>query len=428
MLRQLFALLLAASFSFAPQIAPAQDRPAFTQQELDQMLAPIALYPDALLSQIMMASTYPLEVVEAARWSAANPNLNGEQAVGAVERNDWDPSVKSMVAFPQILAMMGARLDWTQRLGDAFLGQEPQVMDAVQGLRQKAYAAGNLRSNDQYRVDSQGQYISVEEANPAMAYVPYYDPSLVYGQWWWPEYPPVYWAPWPGYRARPGFGAGLLWGLGIRLGADFFFGAFDWHQRRVNVVNVNNFYRPRDANLTNRGSNAWQHDPNHRRSVPYREASVRASFGRASAAPASAAPEARRDFRGHLPAAAGQRASAAPAPVARANTDSASTRANVPASRGSNIRGAPSRPIVPVPASVPAVASRPATEQRPHVLEGVGRGVDERNSSARGRTSIQATAPAISAPVSRRPPERVAAPRPAERAAPRPAEKARDSK
>ena len=203
------AAVLAVSMAYAPvaytpvayaqNYASAQDQRAFTQQELDQMLAPIALYPDPLLSQILMASTYPLEVVEASRWSRAHPNLQGDQAVRAAEREDWDPSVKSLVAFPQIITMMDQKLEWTERLGDAFLAQQPEVMGTVQRLRQKAYAAGNLRSNDQLRVVPQGQIIVVEPANPRVVYVPYYDPMIVYGPWWWPAYRPVYWAPWPGY-------------------------------------------------------------------------------------------------------------------------------------------------------------------------------------------------------------------------------------
>src|SRR6185369_13968960 len=118
-------------------------------EQLDQMLAPIALYPDSLLSQILMASTYPLEIVEATRWSKANPNLNGDDAVKAAEQNGWDPSVTSLVAFPQILTMMDERLSWTERLGDGFLAQQAQMMDTVQALRQKAYAAGNLKSTEQ---------------------------------------------------------------------------------------------------------------------------------------------------------------------------------------------------------------------------------------------------------------------------------------
>src|SRR5437667_4240876 len=159
---QVLVLLLSVSVLFAQETvplapAPMPPKPVFTQQQLDQMLAPVALYPDSLLSQILMASTYPLEIVEAARWSKANPNLKGDQAVQAVAQNTWDPSVKSLVAFPQILMMMDDKLNWTERLGDAFLAQQQQVMDTVQNLRQKASAAGNLTSNDQIRVDQQGQ-------------------------------------------------------------------------------------------------------------------------------------------------------------------------------------------------------------------------------------------------------------------------------
>src|SRR2546422_8365750 len=248
-LKQLLVLLVSASVAFA-QTPPAQRSAAAAQPELDQMLAPIALYPDSLLSQIFMASTYPLEVVEAARWSKANPNLKGQQAVQAVAENTWDPSVKSLVAFPQILKMMDEKLNWMERLGDAFLAQQQEVMDTVQSLRQKASDAGNLTSNDQIRVDQQGPSIVVEPANPQVVYVPYYDPLVMYGPWWWPAYPPVYWAPWPGYFVGPGFGVGFVWGVGVTVGAGFFFGAFDWPHRHVTVVNVNNFYFRTDRKST----------------------------------------------------------------------------------------------------------------------------------------------------------------------------------
>ena len=133
---------------------------------LDQMLAPIALYPDSLLSHILMASTYPLEVVEAARWSKANPALEGEDAVQAVAEMPWDPSVKSLVAFPQILSTMDEKLAWMEQLGNAFLTQQPQVMETVQQLRQRAATAGNLESNDHLQVDRQGDSIVIEPANP----------------------------------------------------------------------------------------------------------------------------------------------------------------------------------------------------------------------------------------------------------------------
>src|SRR4051812_40175510 len=188
--------------------------PAFTQQELDQMLAPVALYPDSLLSQILMAATYPRDVADAADWSRRNADLNGDRAVQAVERAGWDPSVKSLVAFPQILDMMAAKMDWTQDLGDAFLDQQAQVMDTVQYLRRQAYAAGNLRSSDQVRIEVRDASFAIDFVNPTLVYVPYYDPLVVYGRWWWPSHQPVYWAPWRGYSVRPGY-AGYMWGTPI---------------------------------------------------------------------------------------------------------------------------------------------------------------------------------------------------------------------
>lgn len=280
--RQLLALLVSVSVAFAQTQPPAPRNAAATQQELDQMLAPIALYPDSLLSQIFMASTYPLEVVEAARWSRANPGLKGEAAVSAVGERDWDASVKSLAAFPQVLAMMDQQLEWTARLGDVFIAQEPQVMETVQNLRQKAYAAGNLRSTEQAYVVQQGEAFAIEPASPEVVYVPYYDPRVAYGSWWWPAYPPVYWAPWPGYYVYPGFA--FAWGVGVTVGAGFFFSACDWRARHVTVVNVTNVIvnRPGVGNRPPAKTVApvvWQHDPGHRRGVPYRIASVQQRFG-----------------------------------------------------------------------------------------------------------------------------------------------------
>jgi hypothetical protein len=378
---------------------PRQSRPAFTRQELDQMLAPIALYPDSLLSQILMASTYPLEVVEAARWSKAHPNQKGDQAVQAVADNTWDPSVKSLVAFPQILMMMDEKLNWMERLGDAFLAQQQQVMDTVQSLRQKASDAGNLKSNDQIRVDQQGQSIVVEPANPQVVYVPYYDPMVIYGPWWWPAYPPVYWAPWPGYFYGPGFSVGFAWGIGIGIGPGFFFGGFNWPYRHISVINVNNFYY-HTVNV-NRGA-VWVHDPVHRRSVPYRDVALRQQFGRMSASP-----DARREFRGHDPSsfigrsAFGNRQEARSGSPGRSNMPggsssdidrgsgnrsefhgSSSNRPNIPGSSRPDMRSIPSRPNVPSGVS-------PHVEQRPHAFEGLGQGAAERNFSARGHASSQ---------------------------------------
>jgi hypothetical protein len=217
-------LVRAVALMFAASVAFAQDRVPFRDEELDQMLAPIALYPDPLLSQVLMASTYPLEVVQASRWSRANPRLKGQEAVRAVESQDWDPSVKSLAAFPQVLTMMDQKLEWTERVGEAFLAQPEDVMDSVQKLRRQAEIAGNLRSNEQMRVAREGEYITIAPPAPQVVYVPYYDPRVVYGTWWYPAYPPVYWAPAPAYYVVPAHRPAFLWGSGIAISAGFFFG------------------------------------------------------------------------------------------------------------------------------------------------------------------------------------------------------------
>ena len=232
-------LLLAAliAFTAAAPLQPAQARAPYSQAELDQMLAPIALYPDALLSQILLAATHPLEVVEAARWARANPGLQGDDAVRAVQQEGWDPSVKSLVAFPQLLARMDEKLEWTKVLGDAFFVQEPVVMETIQELRRRARAAGHLLPDERLRVYEDAQAIIIEPAAPQGVYVPYYDPWIVYGPWWWSANPPVAWAPWPGYvvARRPGAPAGFWWGPGIGVSIGFMIGSVDWFHRRVRV-------------------------------------------------------------------------------------------------------------------------------------------------------------------------------------------------
>src|SRR5882762_10323122 len=333
--KQLLVLLVSASVAFA-QAPPAPRNAAAMQQELDQMLAPIALYSDSLLSQIFMASTYPLEVVEAARWSRANPGLTGEQAVGAVGERDWDASVKSLAAFPQVLAMMDQHLEWTARLGDVFIAQEPQVMETVQNLRQKAYEAGNLRSTEQVTVYEQGDAYAIEPARPEVVYVPYYDTRVAYGSWWSPAYPPVYWAPWPGYYVYPGFA--FAWGSGVIIRSGFFFGGCDWRARHVTVVNVTNVTnvtvnRQRVVNrpgLARTAPAVWQHDPVHRRGVPYHIASLQQRFG-----PATQASQ-RRDFHWQSPLPPATRNSS----LNRPEVHGAHPRANAP---GMEVRPNPRR-------------------------------------------------------------------------------------
>ena len=236
--RKLLIALLAVAAALP--LASGQARAAYSRAELDQMLAPIALYPDPLLSQILMAATSPGEVAEAARWSRAHPGVEGDAAVRMAQDYDWDPSVKSLVAFPQLLTRMEENPDWTRRLGDAFIVQEPAVMEAVQGLRRRAQEAGQLASDERLRVIEQPGTIVIEPANPQYIYVPYYDPMIAYGPWWWSAYPPFYWAPWPGYvRAyRPGF----WWGAPVGVSVGFFFGGVDWHRRYVRVARTDNYY------------------------------------------------------------------------------------------------------------------------------------------------------------------------------------------
>jgi len=258
--------------------------------------------------------------VEAARWSRANPGLKGEDAVNAVGERDWDASVKSLAAFPQVLAMMDQQLEWTARLGDVFIAQEPQVMETVQSLRQKAYAAGNLRSTEQAYVVQQGEALAIAPASPEIVYVPYYDPRVAYGPWWWPAYQPVYWAPWPGYYVYPGFA--FAWGVGITVGTGFFFSGCDWRARHVTVVNVTNVTNITNVTVNRPGTVirsapvrtgqpvAWQHDPGHRRGVPYHIDSLQQRFG--STTPAGQ----RREFRWPSPLAPATRNSSLNRPEA----------------------------------------------------------------------------------------------------------------
>jgi hypothetical protein len=303
--RKLLALSTAA-LALAPfhGLRAQESNKPFTTEQLDQMLAPIALYPDALLSQVLMAATYPLEVVEAARWSQANPNLKGDAAVAAVKDKSWDVSVKSLVAFPQTLQMMSNQLDWTQKLGDAMIGQQKDVATAVQRLRAKAQAAGNLKSTPQQTVTTQSSggatAIVIEPASPELLYVPYYNPTWAYGAWPYPAYPPPYYPPPPNYGAA--LMTGMMFGLGVAAGSAMFGG---WHWgyggggwgNSYTTVNVN-----RATSITNNfnadryRNGQWAHDPAHRDGVPYRTPAERQEFGQHR--PDSAAQ--REQFRGQL--------------------------------------------------------------------------------------------------------------------------------
>jgi hypothetical protein len=270
-MKALNAMLLAIFLSLS--VNSHADEPWFSQAELDQMLAPVALYPDTVLSHVLIAATYPLEVIQAARWSRANPGLSGEEAVAAVENMDWDPSVMALVAFPELLNRLDEDLEWTHRLGDAFMVQEEQVVDTIQALRARAYAQGNLKTNEHVRVVRETQYIYIEPARTRVVYVPYYDPRVVYGHWWWTGYPPVYWSHPPRYRSSVSF----YWGPAYRVAPAFYFSSFHWSRRQVVVVHHHHHHHHnrhfRSGREVARYSNSrhWQHNPHHRRGVSYHQ-------------------------------------------------------------------------------------------------------------------------------------------------------------
>ena len=253
----------------AEPAAPA-DQPLLKPAELEALVAPIALYPDDLLSLVLMASTYPLEVVEAQRWFDANKKLTDQQRKAALEKFDWDQSVKSLVATPAVLTMMSTHLDWTRKLGDAVLAQEPDVMDAIQRLRAKARARDKLVTTKQQKVTVQNtgtrQYIAIEPVDPAVIYVPYYEPAVVYGDWPYVDYPPYFFPYW-GYYPDDVLAGGIWFGAGFALG--YWGGGYYWGGR-CNWANNNLYYR---------NGRRWQHRPEHRRGVAYSNASIQRQFG-----------------------------------------------------------------------------------------------------------------------------------------------------
>jgi len=260
--------------------------PAIKQEELDQLLAPIALYPDSLVAQILMASTYPLEIVQADRFAKQNKNLKGDALTKALEQQTWDPSVKSLVNFPQVLTMMSEKLDLTQKLGDAFLAQQKAVMDTIQSLRAKAQAAGNLKTTKEQTVIVEQKIIKIEAASPQVVYVPVYNPTVVYGVWAYPAYPPYYYYP-PGYVATT---AAVSFATGVAVGAawGYAWGSTNYNSGNVNVnVNQNttvnsNITRTNIQTMPASGQGQWQHSSTNRQGVPYSNPAVAQAYNQAS--------------------------------------------------------------------------------------------------------------------------------------------------
>jgi len=255
-----------------------------SQGELDALVAPIALYPDALLAQVLMASTYPLEVVQADRWAKANKSLKGDKLDEALAKQDWDASIKALVATPTVLAMLNDDLDWTEKLGDAVLAQQADVMDAIQRLRAKAEANGKLETTKEQTVtvtkdaDNQ-QTIVIEPASPETVYVPYYEPAVVYGAWDYPAYPPYYFPPAPGWVVGGAIASGIAWGAGIAIGNAIWDG-FDWRHGNIHVDIDKNVNINKHVNRNNVKTGNWEHNPQHRKGVSYNNKQVQNKFGR----------------------------------------------------------------------------------------------------------------------------------------------------
>ncbi|MGM1142115.1 DUF3300 domain-containing protein [Escherichia coli] len=321
----------------APPVTPAVVKSAFSTAQIDQWVAPVALYPDALLSQVLMASTYPTNVAQAVQWSHDNPLKQGDAAIQAVSDQPWDASVKSLVAFPQLMALMGENPQWVQNLGDAFLAQPQDVMDSVQRLRQLAQQTGSLKSSTEQKVitttkkavpvkqtvtapvipsntvltanpvitEPATTVISIEPANPDVVYIPNYNPTVVYGNWANTAYPPVYLPPPAGEPFVDSFVRGFGYSMGVAT-TYALFSSIDWddddhdHHHHDNDdyhhhdgghrdgngwqhngdninIDVNNFNRITGEHLTDKNM-AWRHNPNYRNGVPYHDQDMAKRF------------------------------------------------------------------------------------------------------------------------------------------------------
>lgn len=330
---------------------------------MDQLLAPVALYPDSLLAQVLTAATYPAEVVQAARFVARNPNLKGDALSRSISGKAWDASVTSLAQFPSVLAMMSDKLEWTQQLGDAFLDRPDVVMDTVQSLRAKAQSAGYLQSNAQQTVAMQEQYIVIEPARPQVVFVRYYNPLVVYGSWWWPTRPPWNWVPPPIYRP-PGWVVGpnleqaIFWGVAVGITRSIWFDARpSWRDRQVTIININ---RPGYS------SGVWQHNPVHRGGVAYRDVRTRDRFRLVDK---TAVVDRRESWRGRDPAV--KLPPARPRPVTRPGTrpETRPEMLSAPKPAVQPTRGPNSRPVTrpvtrPIARPAPSPTARPAPPSR----------------------------------------------------------------
>ena len=437
----------------SPAAASRPDRPQaeqdgrLTQAQLEQVLAPIALYPDSLLMQVLMAATYPLEIVQAQRWvrQGQNAQLRGDALAQALVAQPWDPSVKSLLPFADVLKMMNDQLEWTQQIGDALLAQQEDVLNTVQVLRGRAQSAGTLQSGPQQTVivsqtvpeakassasrvvQAPAQTIVIQPTQPDTVYVPVYNPTVAYGSWPYPANPPIYYPPPPAY----GLGSALLTGMAFAGGVALVGSLWGWASPGWGggSVNINaNRYNSINVNRNQISGNTWQHDSSHRGGVAYRGDDVRNRY-RSSGASGTAArdvSQSREQFRGRMDqvehgrsltdrGGPGERGG-------RADRGGPGDRAGLgerggPGERGGvadrgpagNVQrpGASDRPGAGT-AQRPAAAQRPATQQaasgRPQVqpqrpsqpnrsppaFQGSGQGGAERAAAQRGAASRQA--------------------------------------
>lgn len=359
-----------------PAGVPAQDTGApddptrFSKEELTQLLAPIALYPDSLTAQILMAATYPLEIVEAERWLRNNSALKGKELDNALQEMSWDPSVKALSHFPGILNAMSDKLDQTRKLGDAFLRQEDDVMNTIQELRRKARDAGNLKATDKQTVIVEEEYIRIEPVDPEVVYVPVYDPLYVYGPWWYPAFPPYYWY----YPTGVVSGAYIGFGPGIYLGYNLFSWVwFDWPVRRIHVDidRTTRFHRHSRHDFRQQ---YWRHNPYHRRGVAYRDRRTSERLGVRPPRALPATPETR-----GFPA---QRRERPTQPAIDRQ------RRGTPQPDRLERQGRPSTDGTRVPTS-PQGRTAPKFEPRDTPFRGVGEGSFERRAGERGGSSIR---------------------------------------
>jgi len=416
-----------AEAAHAPQAPSAPQAPVFRTEEIDQMVAPIALYPDQLLAQILMAATYPLEVVKAERWleEPANAKLSGDPLAAALEQQPWDPSVKSLVPFPAVLTMMNDKLDWTQRLGDAFLAQQADVMSSVQRLRRQAQDAGTLKSTEQQKVvvepatdpaAPQTQTVVIQPADPQTVYVPTYNPTTAYGTWPYPSYPPAYYPPPPAYYpAGTALVSGMAFATGVAVvGSLWGWGDCNWghgdvtvNSNRYNTINSANIQSGRAAQLSGNG-NTWRHDPAHRAGVAYRDPATRQTYQRQPAG-SSAATRNYRGYDGTQRAAAQKQNTARPAAGtgeaqrraggaqaqrqaggAQAQRQAGSAQARQQGGAGTANRAA-SGSSTPRQPGAGARASSPQRQQAA-AFQGMGNGSEVRAQADRGRASRQSAA------------------------------------